>query len=63
MTTYIPSLTLPTFLFENPAAAILLPVACGTAVGFSISRITALSDLMIRANVPQPATHSSSIEH
>jgi hypothetical protein len=42
MTTYIPSLTLPTFLFENPAAAILLPVACGTAIGFSISRMTAL---------------------
>ncbi|KAH7086841.1 translocator protein [Paraphoma chrysanthemicola] len=37
MTTYIPSLTLPSFLFSNPAAAILLPVACGTAVGFSIS--------------------------
>lgn len=38
MTSYIPSLTLPSFLFENPAAAILLPVACGTALGFSISR-------------------------
>jgi len=38
MTTYIPSLTLPRFLFENAAAAILLPVACGTAIGFSISR-------------------------
>jgi hypothetical protein len=38
MTSYIPSLTLPSFLFENPAAAILLPVACGTAIGFSISR-------------------------
>ncbi|KAL5406402.1 hypothetical protein PMIN03_007823 [Paraphaeosphaeria minitans] len=37
MTTYIPSLTLPSFLFSNAAAAILLPVACGTAVGFSIS--------------------------
>lgn len=35
MTTYIPSLTLPPFLFENQAAAILLPVAAGTAVGFS----------------------------
>lgn len=39
MTSYIPSLTLPNFLFENAAAAILLPVACGTAVGFSISRM------------------------
>ncbi|KAF2132575.1 TspO/MBR-related protein [Dothidotthia symphoricarpi CBS 119687] len=37
MTTYIPTLTLPTFIFENPAVSILLPVACGTAIGFSIS--------------------------
>ncbi|KAL5414475.1 hypothetical protein PMIN03_003178 [Paraphaeosphaeria minitans] len=35
MTTYIPSLTLPNFVFENPAVAILLPVLAGTAVGFS----------------------------
>lgn len=35
MTTYIPSLTLPTLFFENPAAAILLPIAAGTAIGFS----------------------------
>ncbi|KAK4545659.1 hypothetical protein LTR36_002612 [Oleoguttula mirabilis] len=35
MTTYIPSLTLPGFLFENAAASILLPVAAGTAIGFS----------------------------
>lgn len=33
MTTYIPSLTLPAFLFEHPAAAVLLPVAAGTAIG------------------------------
>jgi len=38
MTTYIPSLTLPGFLFENAAASILLPVAAGTAVGFSTRR-------------------------
>ena len=37
MTTHIPSLTLPSILFEQPAAAILLPIAAGTAVGFSIS--------------------------
>ncbi|KAK4981875.1 hypothetical protein LTR66_009636 [Elasticomyces elasticus] len=36
MTTYIPSVTLPGFLFEQPAAAILLPVALGTGVGFSV---------------------------
>ena len=35
MTTYIPSLTLPSILFANPAAAILAPVAAGTAIGFS----------------------------
>ncbi|KAK3117940.1 hypothetical protein LTR53_000232 [Teratosphaeriaceae sp. CCFEE 6253] len=36
MTTYIPSLTLPTILFSNPAAAILLPVLAGSLIGFSI---------------------------
>ncbi|KAK4944821.1 hypothetical protein LTR66_014455 [Elasticomyces elasticus] len=36
MTTYIPSITLPGFLFEQPAAAILFPVALGTGVGFSV---------------------------
>lgn len=35
MTTYIPSLTLPAVLFENAASSILLPVAAGTAIGFS----------------------------
>lgn len=35
MTSYISSITLPAFLFENSAASILLPVALGTAVGYS----------------------------
>ena len=35
MTTYIPSLTLPSWAFHNPAASILLPIAMGTAVGFA----------------------------
>ena len=35
MTTYIPSLTLPSVIFENAAASILLPIAAGTGVGFS----------------------------
>lgn len=35
MTTYIPSLTLPTFCFEKPAAAVLFPIALGQAVGLS----------------------------
>jgi benzodiazapine receptor len=37
MTTYIPSLTLPAFLFNQPAVAVLLPIAAGTAIGFSVS--------------------------
>ncbi|KAI9872745.1 MAG: hypothetical protein M1830_001235, partial [Pleopsidium flavum] len=36
MTSYIPSITLPGQIFAQPAASILLPVALGTAVGFSI---------------------------
>ncbi|KAF2118319.1 TspO/MBR-related protein [Lophiotrema nucula] len=35
MTTYIPSITLPQFVFEQPAVAVLLPVLCGTAIGYS----------------------------
>nr|POF26110.1 translocator protein like [Quercus suber] len=35
MTTYIPSITLPTILFANPYAAILAPVAAGTAIGYA----------------------------
>jgi benzodiazapine receptor len=38
MTTYIPSLTLPSFVFDNPAVAILLPVVAGTAIGYSNKR-------------------------
>jgi translocator protein len=38
MTTFIPQLTLPFPLFDKPAAAILLPIALGTAVGFSTRR-------------------------
>ncbi|GAB7328351.1 hypothetical protein MBLNU13_g00341t1 [Cladosporium sp. NU13] len=35
MTTYIPSLTLPSAIFENAAISILFPIVAGTAVGFS----------------------------
>jgi benzodiazapine receptor len=38
MTTHIPSLTLPAFIFQKPAAAILLPLALGNAVGLSIAQ-------------------------
>jgi len=36
MTSFIPSLTLPAGVFASPAASILLPIALGTAVGFSV---------------------------
>lgn len=39
MTTYIPSITLPEAIFANPAASILLPVALGLGVGYSVSRM------------------------
>lgn len=35
MTSYIPSLTLPNIIFEQPAASILLPVLAGAAIGYS----------------------------
>jgi len=35
MTSYIPSLTLPSAVFAHPATSILLPIALGTGVGFS----------------------------
>ena len=38
MTTYIPSITIPTAVFQHPAASVLLPIALGTAVGFSTRR-------------------------
>jgi len=36
MTTFIPSITLPAAIFANPTASVLLPIALGTAVGFSV---------------------------
>ena len=38
MTTYIPSITIPSAVFLNPAASILLPVALGTAVGYGTNK-------------------------
>ncbi|KAF2467576.1 TspO/MBR-related protein [Lindgomyces ingoldianus] len=37
MTTYIASLTLPSFVFEQPAVSVLLPVLCGAGIGYSTS--------------------------
>jgi hypothetical protein len=53
MTSYIPSLTLPSFAFENPAVAILLPVLCGTATGFAISRKSVVIPGMYRKLTPK----------
>lgn len=44
MASYIPSITLPGQIFATPAVSILLPVALGTAVGFSIARRYLLAD-------------------
>jgi hypothetical protein len=38
MTTHIPAITVPAVVFETPAASILLPVALGSAVGWSARR-------------------------
>jgi benzodiazapine receptor len=38
MTTYIPSITIPTSVFQSPAASILLPVTLGLAVGYGTGR-------------------------
>lgn len=57
MTSYIPSITLPGQVFATPAASILLPVALGTAVGFSIRRKFLLSVAVT------PCLQHSSNEH
>lgn len=38
MTTYIPNLTLPEAVFNNPAISILFPITLGTVVGYSTRR-------------------------
>jgi hypothetical protein len=54
MTTYIPSITLPAMVFQNPAASILLPIALGTAVGFSVQREPPLPPpILLHSEVPQ----------
>jgi benzodiazapine receptor len=39
MTTYISSLTIPAFILERPAAAVLLPLALGNIVGAATRRM------------------------
>lgn len=48
MTTYIPSLTLPSAIFENAALSVLFPIVAGTAVGFSTQRKISRSAYMYR---------------
>ncbi|KAH6690444.1 benzodiazepine receptor family protein [Plectosphaerella plurivora] len=38
MTTFVPALTLPRAVFDHPASSILLPIALGTAVGYSATK-------------------------
>jgi benzodiazapine receptor len=47
MTTYIPAITIPSAVFLNPAASILLPIGLGTAVGFGTRRKLVLSSIVI----------------
>ena len=43
MTTALYHLALPQAVFANPAASILLPIALGTAVGYSTRRTSTLA--------------------
>lgn len=38
MTSYIPSLTLPSQVFAEPAVSILLPIVLGSGIGYVVSR-------------------------
>jgi hypothetical protein len=40
MTTYIPSLTLPDFIFQTLPVSVLFPVALGGAVGYATRRMS-----------------------
>jgi hypothetical protein len=40
MTAYMPSLTLPAFVFEQPAVSVLLPVLGGAAIGSLTRRMS-----------------------
>jgi translocator protein len=63
MTTYIPSITLPAAIFANPAASILLPIALGTAVGFSVQRKALCSPYCLNPtanNLPSTAKETQS---
>lgn len=50
MTTYMPSITIPQAVFLNPYASVALPVALGTAVGYSTRRTCSLSIPQLKTN-------------
>lgn len=50
MTTYIPSLTLPTAVFQHAATSILLPIAFGTAIGYSTKRTSLRTTIAIHSH-------------
>lgn len=52
MTTYIPSMTLPSTIFEQPALAILLPVVLGTGIGFGVRPTSAQTHYMALKQPP-----------
>jgi benzodiazapine receptor len=54
MTTYLPSITIPTAVFQNTAASILLPVTLGLAVGYTTGSQTQKTYLSLRQPPMRP---------
>ncbi|KAM3074876.1 hypothetical protein ACMFMG_008289 [Clarireedia jacksonii] len=59
MTTFIPSITLPAAVFANPTASVLLPIALGTAVGFSVRRTFSSSSVLSSPHISKSAAQQS----
>jgi benzodiazapine receptor len=55
MTTYMPSITIPSFVLERPAAAILLPLVLGNVVGAATRRKNSTNRSYGRSADPQSA--------
>ncbi|KAK4039283.1 TspO/MBR family-domain-containing protein [Parachaetomium inaequale] len=62
MTTYIPSLTLPEAVFNNLPGSVLLPIALGSAVGYSTRRILH-SDLTLQFTAATNRRESLTLSH
>jgi benzodiazapine receptor len=54
MTTHIPSLTLPSFIFEKAAVSVLLPVISGVGIGSTVSPDKSKK---VYTSLKQPALH------